>query len=37
MESSDSMVRDMVKSELLPLMDRDILRVPGTKQAEKES
>lgn len=37
MESSDSMVRDMAKSELQPLIDRDILKVSGTKQAEKES
>lgn len=37
MESSDSMVIDMAKRELQPLIDRDILKVPGTKQAQKDS
>ncbi|RWR94227.1 Pumilio RNA-binding repeat [Cinnamomum micranthum f. kanehirae] len=37
MESSDSVVRDMAKSELQPLIDCDILKVSWTKLAEKES
>ncbi|XP_058076167.1 pumilio homolog 24 isoform X2 [Magnolia sinica] len=36
LESSDSMVRDLAKRELQPLIDRGVLKAPETKQAEKE-
>lgn len=36
LESSDSMVRNLARLELQPLIDRDILKVPVTNQAEKE-
>ncbi|XP_077218294.1 pumilio 24 [Tasmannia lanceolata] len=37
MESSDSMVRKLVKHELQPLIDKGVLKVPLTNQLEKKA